>query len=232
MIGTLVNFGAVIIGSTIGLIIHRNLPKRYVKLVFQIMGLFTLVLGFKMALEGQQLLIMIFSLILGGLLGEVLKIEDWINSLGDRVKRLTKSKSDTFSEGLITAFLLFCVGSMTIVGAIEEGMGGNPELLLIKSLMDGISSIALTVAFGIGVLFSAIPLLIFQGGLTFLASQAGEFIDPVVITEVTAVGGVILIGLGLNLLEIKKIKVVNLLPAMLIVPLLMELFIKYLFLMT
>lgn len=226
MIGTLVNFGAVIIGSTIGLIIHRNLPKRYVQLVFQIMGLFTLVLGFKMALEGQQLLVMIFSLILGGLLGEVLKIEDWINSLGDRVKRLTKSKSDTFSEGLITAFLLFCVGSMTIVGAIEEGMGGNPELLLIKSLMDGISSIALTVAFGIGVLFSAIPLLIFQGGLTFLASQAGEFIDPVVITEVTAVGGVILIGLGLNLLEIKKIKVVNLLPAMLIVPLLMELFIK------
>lgn len=226
MIGTLVNFGAVIIGSTIGLIIHRNLPKRYVQLIFQIMGLFTLVLGFKMALEGQQLLIMIFSLILGGLLGEVLKIEDWINSLGDRVKRLTKSKSDTFSEGLITAFLLFCVGSMTIVGAIEEGMGGNPELLLIKSLMDGISSIALTVAFGIGVLFSAIPLLIFQGGLTFLASQAGEFIDPVVITEVTAVGGVILIGLGLNLLEIKKIKVVNLLPAMLIVPLLMELFIK------
>lgn len=226
MIGTLVNFGAVIIGSTIGLIIHRNLPKRYVQLIFQIMGLFTLVLGFEMALEGQQLLIMIFSLILGGLLGEVLKIEDWINSLGDRVKRLTKSKSDTFSEGLITAFLLFCVGSMTIVGAIEEGMGGNPELLLIKSLMDGISSIALTVAFGIGVLFSAIPLLIFQGGLTFLASQAGEFIDPVVITEVTAVGGVILIGLGLNLLEIKKIKVVNLLPAMLIVPLLMELFIK------
>ena len=226
MIGTLVNFGAVIIGSTIGLIIHRNLPKRYVQLVFQIMGLFTLVLGFKMALEGQQLLVMIFSLILGGLLGEVLKIEDWINSLGDRVKRLTKSKNDSFSEGLITAFLLFCVGSMTILGAIEEGMGGKPELLLIKSLMDGISSIALTVAFGIGVLFSAIPLLIFQGGLTLLAAQAGEFMDPIIITEVTAVGGVILIGLGINLLEIKKIKVVNLLPAMLIVPLLMELFIK------
>lgn len=226
MIGTLVNFGAVIVGSTIGLIIHRNLPKRYVQLIFQIMGLFTLVLGFKMALEGQQLLVMIFSLVLGGLLGEILKIEDWINSMGDRVKRLTKSKNDSFSEGLITAFLLFCVGSMTILGAIEEGMGGKPELLLIKSLMDGISSIALTVAFGIGVLFSAIPLLLFQGGLTLLAAQAGEFIDPVVITEVTAVGGVILIGLGMNLLEIKKIKVVNLLPAMLIVPLLMELFIK------
>lgn len=226
MIGTLVNFGAVIVGSTIGLIIHRNLPKRYVQLIFQIMGLFTLVLGFKMALEGQQLLVMIFSLVLGGLLGEILKIEDWINSMGDRVKRLTKSKNDSFSEGLITAFLLFCVGSMTILGAIEEGMGGKPELLLIKSLMDGISSIALTVAFGIGVLFSAIPLLLFQGGLTLLAAQAGEFIDPVVITEVTAVGGVILIGLGMNLLEIKKIKVVNLLPSMLIVPLLMELFIK------
>lgn len=226
MIGTFVNFGAVILGSTIGLIIHRNLSKRYVQLVFQIMGLFTLVLGFKMALEGKQLLVMVFSLILGGLLGEVLKIDEWINSLGDRVKRITKSKNDTFSEGLITAFLLFCVGSMTILGAIEEGMGGNPELLLIKSLMDGISSIALTVAFGIGVLFSAIPLLIFQGGITLLAAQAGQFIDPVIITEVTAVGGVILIGLGINLLEIKKIKVVNLLPAMLIVPLLMELFVK------
>lgn len=226
MIGTLVNFGAVIVGSTIGLIIHRNLPKRYVQLVFQIMGLFTLVLGFKMALEGKQLLILIFSLILGGLLGEVFKMDEWVNSLGNRMKRLTKSKNDTFSEGLITAFLLFCVGSMTILGAIEEGMSGNPELLLIKSVMDGISAIALTVAFGIGVLFSAIPLILFQGGLTLIASFAGEFINPVYITEITATGGVILIGLGLNLLEIKKIKVVNLLPAMLIVPLLMWIFLS------
>lgn len=226
MIGTFVNFAAVIVGSTIGLIIHRNLPKRYVQVIFQIMGLFTLVLGFKMALEGKQLLIMIFSLILGGLIGEILKIEEWVNSIGDKVKRLTKSKNDSFTEGLVTAFLLFCVGSMTILGAIEEGMGGNPELLLIKSLMDGVSAIALTVAFGIGVLFSAIPLLIFQGGLTFMASMAGEFINPTFITEITATGGVILIGLGINLLEIKKIKVVNLLPAMLIVPLLMEFFVR------
>lgn len=223
-IGTLVNFGAVILGSTVGLIIHRNLPKRYVQLVFQIMGLFTLVLGFKMALKGEQLLIMIFSLILGGLLGEIIKLEEWVNGLGDKVKRLTKSKNDSFSEGLVTSFLLFCVGSMTILGAIEEGMNGNPELLLVKSLMDGISSVALTVAFGIGVLFSSIPLLVFQGGLTLLAYLAGEFIAPTIITEVTATGGVILIGLGINLLEIKKIKIVNLLPAMLIVPLLMELF--------
>ncbi|HAG15739.1 MAG TPA: DUF554 domain-containing protein [Bacteroidales bacterium] len=226
MIGTLVNFGAVILGSTIGLIVHRNLPKRYVQLVFQIMGLFTLVLGFKMALEGKQLLVIIFSLIAGGLLGERLKMDEWINSLGDKVKQMTKSKNDSFSEGLITAFLLFCVGSMTILGAIQEGLGGEPELLLIKSLMDGISSVALTVAFGIGVLFSAIPLLIFQGGITLLAAYAGDFINPTYITEVTATGGVILIGLGINLLEIKKIKVVNLLPAMLIVPLLMELFVR------
>ncbi len=226
MIGTLVNFGAVIIGGSIGLIIHRNLPKRYVQLVFQIIGLFTLVLGFKMALESQQLLIMIFSLIFGGILGEVLKIEEWLNTLGDRIKRITKSKNDTFTEGLITAFILFCVGSLTFLGAIEEGMTGNPELLLIKSLMDGISAIALAVAFGIGVLFSAIPLIIFQGALTLFASLAGEFINPVYITEITATGGVILIGLGLNLLEIKKIKIVNLLPAMLIVPLLMEIFVK------
>lgn len=222
MFGTLVNFVAVIVGSILGLIIHRNLSKRYVSLIFQIMGLITLVLGFKMALEGKQLLVIIFSLILGGLFGELIKLDEFINSLGDQVKKLTKSKNDSFSEGLITAFLLFCVGSMTILGAIQEGMGGDPELLLIKSLMDGISSIALTVAFGIGVLFSAIPLLIFQGGLTLLASWVGEFIDPVVINEVTAAGGVILIGLGINLLEIKKIKIVNLLPAMLIVPLLME----------
>jgi uncharacterized membrane protein YqgA involved in biofilm formation len=128
-------------------------------------------------------------------------------------------KNEHFSKGLVTAFLLFCVGSMTLLGALEEGMNGDPELLLIKSLMDGFSSIALTVAFGIGVMFSVIPLLVFQGGLTIAAAYLGSFLPAEYITEISAVGGVLLLGLGLNLLNITKIKIIDLLPALILVPL-------------
>lgn len=221
MIGTIVNIVAVIIGSSIGLIIHKKLPERLVKVTFQVLGLFTILLGIKMALESQNLLILIFSLLLGSLLGSGLKLNDGLEKQTEKLNKRFGGKDQSFNKGLITAFLLFCVGSMTILGAIEEGMNDNPELLLIKSLMDGFSSIALTVAFGIGVMFSVIPLLIFQGGLTILAMWLGSFFPEIYITEITAVGGIILLGLGLNLLEITKIKLIDLLPAILVSPILL-----------
>ena len=128
-----------------------------------------------------------------------------------------KFKNEKFTEGLLTAFLLYCMGSLTILGAIEEGMGGSPKLLLIKSMMDGVSSIALASGLGIGVVFSAIPLLIYQGGITLLAMGFGEFFPPVFVTELSAVGGILLIGLGISILEIKKIKVMNMLPALVMI---------------
>lgn len=218
MIGTIVNIAAVLAGSTIGLLIHKRLPDRFVKTTFQILGLFTLVIGMKMALESNNLLVMVFSLIIGGLIGTAINLDEKIENFSNKLSKIFGGKNESFSKGLITAFLLFCVGSMTIVGAIEEGMNNDPSLLLIKSLMDGFSSIALTVAFGIGVMFSAIPLLIFQGGLTLLAMYMGSFLSPEYITEISAVGGVILLALGMNLLEITKIKIIDLLPAILFAP--------------
>ncbi len=221
MFGTIINVIAVLIGSSVGLLIHKKLPDRLVKVTFQIMGLFTLVLGMKMALESQSLLVLVFSLIIGGVLGTFLRLDEYVQSLSEKLSKKIGGKNENFTKGFITSFLLFCVGSMTIVGALEEGMNNDPSLLLVKSLMDGFSSIALTVAFGIGVMFSVIPLLIFQGGLTILAIYLGSFLPAEYITEISAVGGIILLGLGLNLLEITKIKIIDLLPAIIFSPLIL-----------
>ena len=220
MLGTLVNVGAVIAGSLLGLVIHKRMPEKITKLVFQAIGLFTLFLGFTMAGKTSNYLIMIFSLVIGSIIGELLNIEKQINRLSDWLKAKSGSSNAKFSEGFLTSFLLFCMGSMTILGAIEEGMGGSPDLLLAKSVLDGFSSIALAAALGIGVLFSAIPLLIYQGGLTLFSGYLQDYLTTPMINELSAVGGIILIGLGINILEIKQIRVINMIPALLVAVLL------------
>ena len=220
MLGTLVNVGAVVAGSLLGLVIHKRMPEKITKLVFQAIGLFTLFLGFTMAGKTSNYLIMIFSLVIGSIIGELLNIEKQINKLSDWLKAKSGSSNAKFSEGFLTSFLLFCMGSMSILGAIEEGIGGNPDLLLAKSVLDGFSSIALAAAMGIGVLFSAIPLFIYQGGLTLFAGYLQDYLTTPMINELSAVGGVILIGLGINVLEIKQIRVINMVPALFVAVLL------------
>ncbi len=215
MTGTLINVGTVLAGSMVGMALNSKLPERYIKIVFQGLGLFTLFLGFTMASKTGEMLIMVFSIALGGISGEFLRLEDRLESGSEWVKKRIKIKSERFSEGAITAFLLFCMGSMTILGAIEEGMGGEPDLLVTKAVMDGFGAMALASAFGVGVAFSVVPLLLFQGGITLFAAILGDYLAEPVIKELTAVGGILLIGLGINMLEIKKIKVLNLLPALL-----------------
>lgn len=217
MTGTLINVGTVLLGSTIGLLIHSRLPERYTKIMFQVFGLFTIFLGIKMALETNNIMVMIFSLLIGTLLGEWWNLEKGMDRLAGFIKRKVKSKNEKFSEGFVTAFLVFCMGSMTILGAIEEGLGDKPNLLLTKSLMDGFSSMALASALGIGVLFSVIPLLIYQGGLTLFAAYISDILSPEVVAELSAVGGILLVGLGFILLDIKKIRVMNMLPSLVIV---------------
>ncbi len=217
MIGTLVNTGAVIVGSVIGIIFKKALPEKYQTIYFQAVGLFTLLLGIKMSLEISAPLLVVLSLVLGGLIGESIRLDVRIEKLGDWIKSKTNSKNDRFTEGLTTAFLLYCMGSMTIVGAIQEGFGQTSDLLLTKSIMDFFSSIMLASALGIGVLFSAIPLLLFQGGITLLVSLIGKDIPQEIIAEITVVAGIILIGLGINLLEIKKLRIINLLPALVLI---------------
>jgi uncharacterized membrane protein YqgA involved in biofilm formation len=225
MTGTLINAGAIILGGIIGVFFRSRLPERFVKITFQAIGLFTLFLGVSMALKGSELLIIIFSMVLGGILGEWMKLDKRINAMGEQMKARLKSSSGNFAEGMVTAFLLYCMGSLTILGAIEEGLGNPPNLLLAKSLLDGVSAIALSAALGYGVLFSIIPLLIYQGGLTLLTYTLGDYFNQALINELTAVGGLMLLGLGLSILEIKKINVTNFLPALIVVVVLGYLFI-------
>lgn len=217
MIGTFVNVATVVAGSLLGLLFHSRVPERFVKIAFNGIGIFTLVLGMSMALETEQPLFMVFSIILGSLIGEALELDRRLNNMSEMVKKSVGSKSDGFSNGLITAFLLFCMGSMTIMGAINEGISGDYNLLLTKSLMDGFAALALASTLGAGVLFSAVPLFLYQGGLTLLAAQLQLFFTDAMITELSGVGGLLLIALGLNILDLKKIKVTNMLPSLIII---------------
>ncbi|HOP02902.1 MAG TPA: DUF554 domain-containing protein [Tenuifilaceae bacterium] len=218
--GTLINIGAVILGGTFGLVFRSRLPERYTSNFFQAIGLFTLFLGFSMSLKTSNPLLLVFSLILGALVGTMLRLQERTENLGTLIQKKFKLKGGRFSEGLVTSFLMFCMGSMTILGAIEEGLGNDPNLLLIKSLMDGFSSVALAAALGAGVIFSVVPLLLYQGGITLLASWFGHSVSNLMIDELTATGGILLIGLGITILGLRKIEVLNLIPALLfIVPL-------------
>ncbi len=221
MIGTIVNTGAVVVGGLIGLMFNGKLPERYITIFFQAIGLFTLYLGVSLALKAEQVFYVVLALILGSLSGEALKLETRLEHLSELLKARFKLKGDRFTEGLLTAFLLYCMGSLTVLGAVTEGMGGGPDILLIKSLMDGVSSIALASALGIGVVFSAIPLVIYQGGLTLVSMYFGDFIPQEIITDMSSVGGVLLIGLAISILEIKKIRVINMLPSLVVIVLLL-----------
>ncbi len=223
-IGTLVNVLTVAVGSTIGLLLRKNFPKNIQSIIFECVGLATLVLGMQMALQVENFLILIFSLIFGGILGELVHLQTWMESWGDVLKAKIKAKDTRFTEGLITAFLIFCVGSMTIMGALNEGLSGDRELLLIKSILDGFTSIALASVYGLGVLFSIVPLFLLQAGLTLLAVPLQGVLSTVIIHQLTAVGGALILGIGLSLLELKRVKTVNMLPALVVVVVLTAVF--------
>ena len=214
MLGTIVNVTAVIAGSSIGLLLKSKLPEKITAIVFQGIGLVTIFFGVAMASRSQNWVVLILSVVSGAILGQALNLDERMNRAGEMLKKSLKIKNQRFTEGMVTAFLLFCMGSLTVLGALEEGMNQNPELLLAKSVMDGFSSIALAAAMGIGVMFSVIPLLIYQGGITLFAGSLQNVLSEPMIMEITAAGGIILLGMGINILEIKKIKVLNLLPAL------------------
>lgn len=217
MTGTLVNTAAVIIGASIGVLLKKNMPKRVTQIYFQAVGLFTLAIGISMVWDLKHILIVVGSLALGSLLGEWLNLEVGADKLSNYLKKKFKIGSEKFSEGLITSFLLFCVGSMTILGAIQEGTGVSSDLLFTKSLMDFFSAIILASAFGVGVIVSALPLLIFQGALTLLAMVSSQFFTQEIIHGLTNIGGILLIGLGINILEIRKLRIMNMLPSLIFV---------------
>lgn len=217
MLGTIVNAAAIVVGGFVGSLLKKGLPQRYEAIVFQALGLFTLVISLSMVLKMQQMLLCVFSLLIGALVGEFFRLDQKVLGFGEWLKAKVRLKNEKFSEGFIAASLLYCVGSMAILGAIEEGSGKFPLLLLTKSVMDGFTAIAFASAFGYGVLFSAISVFIYQAGLTLLFILFGTLLSEPVINELTAVGGILLLGLAFDLLGMKKIKVVNLLPSLIVI---------------
>ena len=225
MFGTLLNMLTVLIGGTIGLLVGARLPERVRQTVIAGLGLFTAAIGFQMFLDSENPIIVLTSLLIGGILGEWLRIEDGLRNLGgffERkfIKNPQNQQGSRFIHGFLTASLVFCVGPMTILGAIQDGLTGDYSLLAIKSVLDGFAAMAFASSLGVGVLFSIAVIFAYQGGISLLAAQAQALTTPAMMNEMNAAGGVLLIGIAISsLLEIKSIRVGNFLPALLIAPL-------------
>lgn len=219
MIATFINALAIILGSSIGLALRGKIHDHYKDVVFTALGLFTLLLGLNMAQSDCNGLYMVFSLVLGGLLGTWWKLEDRILSLGHFVRKFLPAHigDKGFAAGFLDASVLFCVGAMTIVGAFKAGIEHDYQILLLKSVMDGFAAILMASVLGWGVLFSSITILVTQGSLTLLAVWVEPYIHEEIITMVSAVGGVLIMMIALNLLNIKKIKTANFIPALILI---------------
>lgn len=216
MLGTIVNCLAIAAGSLVGLLFKNGIPDRYNQTVMQAVGLAVLLVGLKTAIVSDDLLVIIISLALGALGGEWVGIENRLERLGKFLEAKFSRGSGGFAQGFVTASLIYCVGSMAIVGSLESGLSGNHATLFAKSCLDGIVSIILTSSLGLGVMFSAVPVLLYQGAITLLASVLKPLLVPAVIAQMSGVGGLLILGIGMNMLREKKIKVGNMLPAIFI----------------
>lgn len=222
MLGTIVNVIAVLIGGSIGLLLKKGLPKRLEKSLMTALGLCTAYLGISGLSDGENTLILILSMVIGTLIGELIDLDDKVNRLGnfvqDKFKKLTPQdgSSPGIAEGFVTASLLFCVGAMTIVGSLQSGLTGNHETLFAKSMLDFVAAILFASSLGVGVLFSAAFVLVYQGGITLLAGLVAPLLSDAAVAEMSCVGSLILIALALNMMGISKFKVMNFVPAIFI----------------
>ena len=218
MIAVLVNTATVLLGSAIGLLFRNRIKERFTQAVLSALALVTILIGLDSALDTADILCVILCMAVGTLIGEWLKIDDRIEGAGEFLKsRLLRGKNteNRFTEGFVTACIVFCVGSMTIVGSLESGIHGNHSIIYAKSALDFVSSMMFAAAMGWGVPFAALFVLVFQGSLTLLAGTLSPFLSTAVVTEMSAIGGTILVGMGINMLSVspQRIRVANMLPA-------------------
>lgn len=228
MIGTLINIVAVLVGGTLGTLLGARLPERMRDTVMHGLGLVTLLLGISLALQTNEILIVMGSILLGALLGEWWRIDRGLERLSEwlRLQLSKKAPAGTlghFTEAFITASLVFCIGPMTLLGSIQDGLTGDFSLLAVKSLLDGFAALVFASSLGIGVVFSVIIILVYQGGVTLLAGVVQQVLNNTMITEMTATGGIMILAIGLLLLDVKKIRVANMLPALVIAPIIVAL---------
>lgn len=225
LLGAAANAAGVFVCGIIGMLMKKGLPKRFGDSIMDALALFTFGLGVIFFMKSQEMMVLIFSLVLGTIIGELIDIEKRLESLGDSLQSKLKGVGGRFSEGFVTASLLFCVGSMAIMGSLQSGLSGNHEVLYAKTAIDMAAALIFASAMGFGVAMSAIPLLIYEGGLSLAASAVAPYLNAAVVDEMTAVGGVLLMGLSLSILEIKKIRVGNMLPGIFL-PIIIMLLIK------
>lgn len=217
MLGTIVNSVAIIIGSLIGLFLKKGIKENYKETIMNGLGLAVIVLGFMNVLESQNIGIVIICLLIGSIIGEWINIENKLNNLGLKIQSLLNYKDSNFVRGFVNATMIYCIGAMGIVGSLQSGLTGNHETLFSKSILDGVSAIIFSSTFGIGVLFSSISVFLYQGLITILSSSLKAILIGDVITELSALGGILIIAIGVNVLEIKKIRVANMLLSLLII---------------
>jgi len=227
-LGTIVNAAAIITGGVSGSLLRSGLPERFRETIMQALGLSVLMIGISGALQGmyrvttggildrEYIMLMIFSLVAGAVTGELLNIEDKLERMGQWIQKKYLKNSGNFAEGFVTASLVYCVGAMAIVGSLEDGLTGNTGTLFAKSVLDGVSSVIFAATLGIGVAFSAIPVFIYQGIITLMAGFIKPWLTDSVISQTSLVGSILIMAIGFNILEIKRIKVGNLLPAIFI----------------
>ncbi|WHE06649.1 DUF554 domain-containing protein [Thermoanaerobacterium thermosaccharolyticum] len=226
MIGTLVNAASIVAGSIAGTLFKIGIPDRIKSTVMQAISLSVLIIGFDSALKYKNLLLVIISLAIGGIMGELLDIEKKLNQFGNFLeKKLSGNGENKISEGFVTASLIYCVGAMAIVGALKDGLQGDHSILFAKSMLDGISSIIFASTLGIGVMISSISVLVYQGSITLCASLLKNLLTTNVIADMSAIGGILIIGISLNMLNLTKIKIGNLLPSI-FVPIVYEIIVK------
>ena len=219
MTGTLINMGAIIAGTAIGSVAGSRLPSRMRRIVLYGIGLVVLLIGFQMAVRTQNVLVVLGAILIGGIIGDLLRIEDRIEQLGALFqKKFSKDSEQSIAEGFVTASLVFCVGPMAILGSISDGLSGDYRLLSIKAVMDGFASIAFGASLGWGVGLSALSILVYQGGITLFAGSLPGALNEAMITEMTATGGLIIIGIGIKLLDLKDLPLANFVPAIAVAP--------------
>lgn len=216
MLGTIVNSLTIAIGSLFGIGLNKGIKDDYKDTIMDVIGLTVIVIGIMGGIKSENIILVIGSLVLGTIMGEAIGIERNLDKLGDTLQERFGSTDSNFSKGFVTASLVYCVGAMAIVGSLESGIQGDNSTLFAKSIIDGISSVIFASTMGIGVAFSAIPVLIYQGSITLFASLIKGLFTPEVINEMSAIGGILIMAIGINILGIKKIKVGNMLPGIII----------------
>ena len=219
MIGTLINCAAIVAGSLLGLLLRRGMKDSIAKTVMQGVGMSVILIGVTGAIETQNTLLVILSMVIGGVTGAWIDIDSRMNRLGAWAqKKLTRGddENNTFAKGFVTASLVYCVGAMAVVGSLDSGIRGDHSTLIAKAALDGITAIIFTSSLGIGVMLSALPVLIYQGTIALLGTAIAPLLSDVVVTEMSAVGGLLIMGIGVNMLLDSEIKVANLLPAIII----------------